>query len=52
VPANPRGVVKPTKVDAAAKNDTESPVEIFERVAGSIWIPPNRKDLREKLGKK
>jgi hypothetical protein len=50
--------VKPTggavkKADAAAaKAEGESPAAIFERVAGAVWIPPSRADLKEKLGKK
>jgi hypothetical protein len=47
--------VKPTggaakKADAAPEG--ESPAAIFERVAGAVWIPPSRADLKEKLGKK
>jgi len=29
----------------------ESPAEIFERIAGAVWVPPSRPDLKKKLGK-
>ena len=39
---------------AAPQNDkpeVESPSQLFERVAGSVWVPPSRPDLKEKMRK-
>jgi hypothetical protein len=49
-----KGAVKPTRVTkrASAEADKESPSQLFERVAGAFWTPPNRQDLRDKLEKK
>jgi len=33
----------------AGKSDAESPAQLFERVAGSVWVPPSRPDLKERL---
>ena len=41
---NPKtGLISPRK---------DTPASLFERIAGSVWVPPSRPDLKKKLQKK
>jgi hypothetical protein len=53
-PSKARGAKQAPKSSSSAQRTgvkAESPSQLFERVAGSVWIPPSREDLRAKREK-